>query len=107
MTPKLIFFAALMLLGINAAAQSAKGRISGIVVDEVEDFPTTGATIVVKELKIGEIADLDGKFSFQDLPATKKAPCVCRRPFFIARPACTRGCPRRCSPARGRSCPAC
>lgn len=28
----------------------------------------TGATIVVKELKIGEIADLDGKFTFQDLP---------------------------------------
>jgi len=68
MKPKLIFFAALMLLGINAAAQSAKGRISGIVVDEVEDFPMTGATIVVKELKIGEIADLDGKFTFQDLP---------------------------------------
>ena len=82
MKPKLILFAALMLLGINAAAQSAKGRISGIVVDEVEDFPMTGATIVVKELKIGEIADLDGKFSFQAPPAAKRPPALAGGLFY-------------------------
>ena len=57
-----------MLSGINAAAQGTNGRISGIVVDEVEDFPMTGATIVVKEIKKGGVADKDGKFAFQDLP---------------------------------------
>ena len=65
---KFILISALMLLGVEAAAQTAGGRITGIVVDEVEDSPLTGATILIQELKRGEVADFDGKFSFQDLP---------------------------------------
>ena len=65
---KFILISALMLLGVKAAAQTAGGRITGIVVDEVEDSPLTGATILIQELKRGEVADFDGKFSFQDLP---------------------------------------
>lgn len=65
---KFILISALMLLGVKAAAQTAGGRITGIVVDEVEDSPLTGATILVQELKRGEVADFDGKFSIQDLP---------------------------------------
>ena len=57
-----------LLLSLNAFAQSAGGRISGIVADEAEDTPLRGATIVVKELQKGEVADINGKFSFTDLP---------------------------------------
>ncbi len=57
-----------LLFCINAAAQNAGGRISGIVVDEAEDTPLTGASIVVKELQKGQVADIDGKFSFTNLP---------------------------------------
>ena len=57
-----------LLLCINAFAQSAGGRIVGIVADEAEDTPLRGATIVVKELQKGEVADINGKFSFTDLP---------------------------------------
>ena len=66
---KFFFIAALTLLCIRAEAQNAGGRITGIVVDEVEDAPLTGATILIKELQKGETADMDGKFSFEDLPA--------------------------------------
>ena len=65
---KFILISALMLFGVKAAAQTAGGRITGIVVDEVEDSPLTGATILIQELKRGEVADFDGKFTFQDLP---------------------------------------
>jgi len=64
---KLLLIPALLLC-INAFAQSAGGRISGIVADEAEDTPLRGATIVVKELQKGEVADINGKFSFTDLP---------------------------------------
>ena len=57
-----------LLLSFNAFAQSAGGRIVGIVADEAEDTPLRGATIVVKELQKGEVADINGKFSFTDLP---------------------------------------
>ena len=57
-----------LILCINASAQNAGGRISGIVVDEAEDTPLTGASIVVKELQKGQVADIDGKFSFTNLP---------------------------------------
>jgi len=60
--------AALTLLSIKAAAQSTGGCIAGIVVDEAEDTPLTGAMVLVNELKKGDIADMDGKFSFSDLP---------------------------------------
>lgn len=62
-----ILLSVLMLLGVKAVAQNAGGRISGLVVDEGET-PLTGATVLVRELKIGEVADLDGKFSFPELP---------------------------------------
>ena len=57
-----------LALCINASAQNAGGRISGIVVDEAEDTPLTGASIVVKELQKGQVADIDGKFTFTNLP---------------------------------------
>ncbi len=60
--------AVLMLTGIGAAAQSAGGVLAGRVVDKLDDTPLTGATILVKELQKAEIADMDGKFSFQGLP---------------------------------------
>ncbi len=66
---KFFFIAALTLLCIRAEAQNAGGRITGIVVDEAEDAPLTGATILIKELQKGETADMDGKFSFEGLPA--------------------------------------
>lgn len=64
---KLLLIPAL-LFSLNAFAQSAGGRISGIVADEAEDTPLRGATIVLKELQKGEVADINGKFSFTDLP---------------------------------------
>lgn len=57
-----------LALCINASAQNAGGRISGIVVDEAEDTPLTGASIVVKELQKGQVADINGKFTFTNLP---------------------------------------
>ena len=71
-----LFISAWMLLSIGAAAQNACGRIAGIVVDEAEDTPLTGATIIVRELKLGDVADLDGKFSFPDLPEATYTICV-------------------------------
>ncbi|MCR5070420.1 MAG: TonB-dependent receptor [Bacteroidales bacterium] len=68
MKKKILLILVLMLMGICAAAQSNKGRINGIVVDEAEDTPLTGATIIIRELQTGAIADINGKFSFADLP---------------------------------------
>ena len=57
-----------LLFCINAAAQNTGGRITGIVVDEAEDTPLTGASIVLKEIQEGKVADIDGKFTFSNLP---------------------------------------
>ena len=65
---KFFLITALTLFCVKAAAQSAGGRITGIVVDEAEDTPLTGAMILVNELKKGDVADMEGKFSFSDLP---------------------------------------
>ena len=68
MKDKFFIILALMLLSVGAAAQSAGGRLTGIVVDEAEDSPLTGAVILVNELKRGDVADNEGKFSIADLP---------------------------------------
>ena len=68
MKDKFCIILALMLLSVGAAAQSAGGRLTGIVVDEAEDSPLTGAVILVNELKRGDVADNEGKFSIADLP---------------------------------------
>ncbi len=65
---KFFIIPVLMLLCVGARAQNAGGRITGIVVDEAEDTPLTGAMILVNELKKGDVADMEGKFSFSDLP---------------------------------------
>lgn len=56
-----------MLLCIQVSAQEKGGCIKGIVVDQAEDIPLTGATIIIKELQRGGNADKDGRFSFPDL----------------------------------------
>ena len=66
---KFCLLAVLMLSCIGARAQRTGGCITGIVVDEAEDVPLTGATLLIKELRKGETADMDGRFSFQDLSA--------------------------------------
>ena len=66
---KFCLLAVLMLSCIGARAQRTGGCITGIVVDEAEDVPLTGATLLIKELRKGETADIDGRFSFQDLSA--------------------------------------
>lgn len=63
---KFFIMMALTLFYVKAAAQN--GRITGIVVDESEDTPLTGAMILVNELIKGDVADAEGKFSFSDLP---------------------------------------
>lgn len=68
MKHKYFIISALLLLSVGAAAQNAGGRITGIVVDEAEDSPLTGAVILVNELKRGDVADSEGKFSIADLP---------------------------------------
>lgn len=68
MKNKFFLITVLALFCVKAAAQSAGGRITGIVVDEAEDTPLAGAMILVNELKTGTVADTEGKFSFSDLP---------------------------------------
>ena len=65
---KFFLITVLTLFCVKTAAQSAGGCVTGIIVDEAEDSPLTGAMIVVNELKKGEVADSEGKFSFTDLP---------------------------------------
>jgi hypothetical protein len=50
---KFFIISALMLLSVGAKAQNVGGRITGIVVDEAEDTPLTGAMILVNELGKG------------------------------------------------------
>jgi len=65
---KLFVLSALILVGVNATAHHSGGIIKGKVMDQAEDSPLTGATIIIKELNKGEVADKDGNYSFSDLP---------------------------------------
>lgn len=65
---KIMLILVLMLSCIKAASQSSTGRLTGLIVDQAEDSPLVGATILIRELNRGDVADRDGKFSFQDLP---------------------------------------
>lgn len=55
-------------MGASGFAQTRKGRITGIVVDSSTEEPLEGATIYIKELQKGEVADRRGYFHFDNLP---------------------------------------
>lgn len=59
---------ALMFVGNGAFAQVREGQITGIVIDNTDEEPLTGATVYIEELKKGNIAGKHGEFSFSGIP---------------------------------------
>ena len=70
MKQKLILFIACLFTATGIWAQNT---VSGTVVDE-EDYPVIGATVVVKGSNpmMGTVTDVDGKFSFANVPSQYK-----------------------------------
>lgn len=62
----MLFLALLMLYAYNATAQVT--RIEGLVIDQEENIPVIGATVIVDGTNIATITDLDGKFLLTGLP---------------------------------------
>ncbi len=58
------------------AADSAKGRLTGKVVDSGNEHPVPGATVLAAEIGgkmvVTKISEKDGSFKMEDLPAQKK-----------------------------------
>ena len=54
----------LMMNSVSGMAQS----IRGVVTEATTGEPVIGATVFVKELKKGSITNMDGEYSFSDLP---------------------------------------
>lgn len=66
----LYFFLSLVLTSVSVSAQTAGGRIAGVVIDDSGEEPLPGATIFIEELKKGIATDGHGEFSFSDIPAS-------------------------------------
>lgn len=58
----------LLLMPISAVAQTERGRLMGVVVDEAGEEPLPGATLFVEELKRGVATDRYGSFSLMHIP---------------------------------------
>ena len=68
MEQKILFYLlAPILMSISVSAQTGRGRIAGVVIDNTGD-PLPGATIFIEELKKGSVADKKGEFSFSGVP---------------------------------------
>ncbi|MEL6558389.1 MAG: TonB-dependent receptor [Bacteroidota bacterium] len=59
----------LLFLLIPAIGYSQTGSITGTILDKETNEPLIGATILVKGLNLGSIADLEGKFVIDNVPA--------------------------------------
>lgn len=66
----LYFFLSLVLSSVSVSAQTAGGRIAGVVIDDSGEEPLPGTTIFIEELKKGIATDGHGEFSFSDIPAS-------------------------------------
>ncbi|HET7564400.1 MAG TPA: carboxypeptidase-like regulatory domain-containing protein, partial [Gemmatimonadaceae bacterium] len=60
---------ALTLAGAASAFAQATGQITGSVVDSVTSQPLAGAQVVVTGTKLGAVADANGRFTVQGVPA--------------------------------------
>ena len=69
MEQKILFYLlAPILMSISVSAQTGRGRIAGVVIDNTGEDPLPGATIFIEELKKGSVADKKGEFSFSGVP---------------------------------------
>lgn len=69
MVQKILFYLlAPILMSISVSAQTGRGRIAGVVIDNTGEDPLPGATIFIEELKKGSVADKKGEFSFSGVP---------------------------------------
>jgi hypothetical protein len=50
------------------AQEIKRGAITGRVIDKTTKEPIVGATVKVVGLELGAVADLDGKFTIQNIP---------------------------------------
>ncbi|MGB3465796.1 MAG: carboxypeptidase-like regulatory domain-containing protein, partial [Cyclobacteriaceae bacterium] len=50
-------------------AMAQTGTITGKIIDKETNEPLIGATVLVKGLSMGSIADLDGSYTIKDVPA--------------------------------------
>ncbi|WKN42816.1 outer membrane beta-barrel protein [Tunicatimonas pelagia] len=69
------YFAALSFLFFASVVQAQTFKLSGVVVDSIDQNPLPGATILLSDVSNEQktravIADESGKFSFESLPAT-------------------------------------
>lgn len=69
MKQKILFYLlAPILMSVSVSAQTGRGRIAGVVIDNVTEEPLPGANIFIEELKQGSVADKKGEFSFSGVP---------------------------------------
>jgi hypothetical protein len=66
---KWIFLICALVMSLSLHAQEVKrGAITGRVIDKTTKEPIVGATVKVVGLELGAVADLDGKFTIQNIP---------------------------------------
>ena len=69
MKQKVLFYLlAPILMSISVSAQTGRGRIAGVVIDNANEEPLPEANIFIEELKQGGVTDKKGEFSFSDIP---------------------------------------
>jgi TonB-linked SusC/RagA family outer membrane protein len=72
MTKKLLLMIALLSLwGSLAVAQTLK-TVTGVVISSEDNQPVVGASVTIKGTKLGQITDVNGKFTFNKVPSTAK-----------------------------------
>ena len=69
MRKRLMLFMISLLVGIGQATAQTS-QVNGVVVSSEDGKPIIGASVLVKGTTTGTITDVEGRFSFQNLPVS-------------------------------------
>ena len=69
MRKRLMLFMISLLVGIGLATAQTS-QVNGVVVSSEDGEPIIGASVLVKGTTTGTITDVEGRFSFQNLPVS-------------------------------------
>ena len=71
MKGKLMLLLACLFMGVGLVTAQTR-TVTGVVISEEDGQPVIGASVMVKDHQLGEVTDIDGKFSISNVPSSAK-----------------------------------
>lgn len=72
MKRKLALLLVCLLTGIGLVIAQTPRKVTGIVTSEEDNEPVVGASVLVKGTTMGTVTDIDGKFTINNVPSSRR-----------------------------------